>query len=303
MLDIKKLEESDQFIHCSVTRLPSNQLCFFTFIYARNPRLQRLVLWEDIKRIGSSISLPWCAIGDYNNVLSADERRGGEQVHPRETVHFMDCLLCTGLVDHKASGFFFTWSNNSQGPARIQSRIDRCLVNSWWSASFDDTGVEFLPHGVSDHSPIVVSWYSFTKKASSFRYSNAWAKIPGFFDVVNVAWQTDIHTDPMNLLVRKLKILKSRLIEWAKNNCSLLHKRVEEARKELFNIQKALHDNPLSVGLVVREKQILNKYGNLARAEMVSLKMKASCDWLCFGDRGTTYFHNAIKEKRSRNAI
>ncbi|KAF5198596.1 hypothetical protein FRX31_011817 [Thalictrum thalictroides] len=107
----------------------------------------------------------------------------------------------------------------------------------------------------------------------------------------------------MNLLVRKLKILKSRLIEWAKNNCSLLHKRVEEARKELFNIQKALHDNPLSVGLVVREKQILNKYGNLARAEMVSLKMKASCDWLCFGDRGTTYFHNAIKEKRSRNAI
>ncbi|KAF5202335.1 Endonuclease/exonuclease/phosphatase [Thalictrum thalictroides] len=229
-----------------------------------NAKLQRLNLWEDIKRLNNSINLPWCTLGDFNNVFYADERKGGEVVHPRETENFKDCLLHTWLNDHKASGFFFTWSNSSQGNGRIQSRIDRCLINPVWSSVFSDTEVEFLPHGVLDHSPIVIKWHSFVKKATSFRYSNDWFEMPGFEDIVKEVWQEDILSDPMNRLTRKLKMLKGKLIVWSKQNCSMLHKRVDEARHELMSIQKALRNNRTNVGLAIKEKQILKKYGNLA---------------------------------------
>ncbi|KAF5177186.1 hypothetical protein FRX31_033221 [Thalictrum thalictroides] len=127
-IDIQKIEESDQFVHCKALLLPSNQICLITFVYTRNAKTQRLVLWEDLKRLNNSINLPWCVLGDFKNVFFADERRGGEPVHTRETEIFKDCLVQKGLVDHKASRFFFTWSNSSQGNGRIQSRIDRFLM-------------------------------------------------------------------------------------------------------------------------------------------------------------------------------
>ncbi|KAF5204974.1 Dnase i-like superfamily protein, partial [Thalictrum thalictroides] len=300
---VRMISQSDQYIHAAVKFLPSNMEGYITFIYAKNDKNRRRLLWLDLINLGNSMRDPWCVAGDFNNVLSANEKVGGDVVHPRDTMYFEDCVIKCGITDINASGFFYTWSNKSPGTARIMTRIDRVMVNQAWTSMFPNCGAEFLPSGVSDHSPAKLVWYDFVKKAGPFRFSNAWFHLPGFIDLVTEVWNGRVSMDPMNTLIFKLVELKNRLKPWVKNNVTHLHARVEEAKGELYKVQEMLQVNHSDVTLAEREKMLLQNYGNLARAEYLSLKLKADCDWLSLGDRCTAYFHNSMKERKTRNAI
>ncbi|KAF5197550.1 Dnase i-like superfamily protein, partial [Thalictrum thalictroides] len=195
------------------------------------------------------------------------------------------------------------WSNSSLCAGRIYSRIDRCLVNHLWITSFPGSGACFKPNGVSDHSHVLLCWYDVHLKKSPFRFSNGWVQLPGFLDIVKKGWQLDVIENPMSVLVLKLTNLKNLLRAWVANTGSDMHKRVNEARCDLFKMQTLLHDSPNDVQLAVQEKQMLGKYGNLARAELAIMKQRSDCEWMTMGDRGTRYFHSMVKERRRRNVI
>ncbi|KAF9588516.1 hypothetical protein IFM89_013010 [Coptis chinensis] len=105
-------------------------------------------------------------MGDFNNVLFSHERLGDRAVHPRETLPFANSLNAAGLVDHTASGCFFTW-NSGGDSVRKWSKIDRCLVNSGWFSLQLATKVEFLRQGLSDHCPLVLTFLS-TSRVTPF---------------------------------------------------------------------------------------------------------------------------------------
>ncbi|KAF5183642.1 hypothetical protein FRX31_026771 [Thalictrum thalictroides] len=107
----------------------------------------------------------------------------------------------------------------------------------------------------------------------------------------------------MQILVIKQKILKHRLKDWAKVNCSKLHEKVLLALQQLEEIQRQLQTTPADISLSRLEKQALKKYCNLAAAEHNQLRQQSSCDWLTMGDRSTTYFHHAVRERKCRKAI
>ncbi|KAF5185574.1 Dnase i-like superfamily protein [Thalictrum thalictroides] len=253
----------------------------------------------------------WRSIDNYDKHPSGriwvcwnenEERIGRSLVHPSESSPLTECLLEAGLQDLSFSGFFFTWSNHSEGQARIMSKIDRCLVNSSWSSLFSSQA-EFLPHGVSDHSPILLSWFNVERKAFPFRFNNAWLNISGMMEVVLEAWSVPVYANPMQVLLLKQKNLKNKLKEWAKIHCSLLHEKVQQAYEQLENVQRQLQSNPTDVSLGRLEKSLLRKYCNLAEAEHNQIRQQASCDWLTMGDRSTAYFHFAVKERKNRKTI
>jgi len=62
--------------------------------------------------------------------------------------------------------------------------------------------------GLSDHSPILLSLHEKPHIKSLFRYYNFWAKMPGFFQTVKDAWDTNVSGTPLFIVVRKLSILK-----------------------------------------------------------------------------------------------
>ncbi|KAF5184030.1 Ribonuclease h domain [Thalictrum thalictroides] len=240
-------------------------------VYARNPCNLRNVLWEDVKRISNSMRNPWCVVGDFNNVLFSDERIGRDPVDPRETVHFMDCIVHSRLTDISVTCFFYTWSNSSLGAGRICSRIDRCIVNHQWYSVFLNTGACFKPNGVSDHCPIVLYWYDISIKASPFRFSNGWVHLPGFLETVNEGWKTMFEGNPMFVLIQKLAHLKHVLKSWMASS------------------------GP--------GKTTFKEVWELIRAELAIIQQRNNCNWLTMGDRCTSYFHSALKEITKRNAI
>lgn len=80
--------------------------------------------------------MPWCVIGDFNDMLYEDEKRGGRKQSHNLLVGFMETLNICGLQDLKFEGEKFIWER-SRGQANwIQERLDRGVANQSWRTIF-----------------------------------------------------------------------------------------------------------------------------------------------------------------------
>ncbi|XP_073033909.1 uncharacterized protein [Primulina eburnea] len=115
---------SAEVIHAWVNCVRTKKVFCASFVYAFNTIVQRRVLWEELQSISDTCSLPWILMGDFNNVLSQEEKKGGLAVKNYEI-----------LV------VFFTWMSPT-----VCSKIDRRLAKkqpkpfkflNMWSLSED----------------------------------------------------------------------------------------------------------------------------------------------------------------------
>lgn len=151
------LGSTSQLLHLQIEEVSSKKMIFLTVVYAKNRREERVPLWQEINNIASSMTSPWAVIGDLNCVAYSNERIGGLAIHPNDTRDLLQCMQDSDLQDIKAQGCFYTWSNRN-AQRHIMSKLDRCLVNGQWLAEFPYIEAEFMPPGISDHSPILLTW-------------------------------------------------------------------------------------------------------------------------------------------------
>ena len=70
--------------------------------------------------------LPWPLIGDFNEVLSKEEKSGGNHISQIRVRVIQDCMDTCHMLDLGFSGPNFTWTNKSGLEDLIQCRLDRC---------------------------------------------------------------------------------------------------------------------------------------------------------------------------------
>jgi hypothetical protein len=68
---------------------------------------------------------PLAYYGDFNSILSQEDKHNGAAVSTYETTDFRTCYSDLGLAELNYTGCHFTWSNGS-----VWSKIDRVLANS-----------------------------------------------------------------------------------------------------------------------------------------------------------------------------
>lgn len=207
--DLQVLHCSAQMVHCAVISVQGYRF-YLTFVYGFNKDHLRKPLREDLCSLVGSIQDAWCVLGDFNNVLNPDDRLGGAEVTAAEISDFKHCVETCGLQDAVATGHFYTRSNRQNAGDRIFSQIDRCLVNEDWMVKMTAT-VEFLPEGISDHSPILIKFDDYMHSKGVFRFCDMWVKHPQFGSLVAQAFQTQPQGCLMFKLVQRLKALLSPL--------------------------------------------------------------------------------------------
>ncbi|KAI9072345.1 hypothetical protein K1719_045708 [Acacia pycnantha] len=75
-IDVVVLRKEKQFIHLQCS-LPDKETFFLTCVYAIPRPALKHSLWQDLLVLSSSIHRPWVLAGDFNDILSSDERSGG----------------------------------------------------------------------------------------------------------------------------------------------------------------------------------------------------------------------------------
>lgn len=147
-----------------------------TGYYGIPDRLHRQSSWNLLRHLASVDNLPWVCIGDYNDLLSEQDKKGRVE-HPQWLYSgFREAIFYCNLTDISLSGYSFTWFRGRNIGNRVEERLDRAMANPAWHSRFPRASLLNLIAPVSDHNPILMNTegYQFHPRRKTFRFENRW---------------------------------------------------------------------------------------------------------------------------------
>ncbi|XP_074300402.1 uncharacterized protein LOC141631661 [Silene latifolia] len=153
---VNVIKKEVQVIHLHVFHLQFGYAWACSMVYGCKKYSDRRDLWISLIQMKSSCMDPLLVMGDFKNFLYFDERIGSA-VTSAEIREFQDCVDLCGLYDLIVTGAYYTWNNKQEGECRVSSRIDRVMANSLWILNGPSSIANFLPEGLYDHSPCILS--------------------------------------------------------------------------------------------------------------------------------------------------
>ncbi|XP_057431386.1 uncharacterized protein LOC130724214 [Lotus japonicus] len=242
-------------------------------VYASPAPGNRQFLWNHLMTLGRNMVDPWALVGDFNDIVSSDEQRGGtSSLHLFRATH---------------------------GQNLLQKRLDRGLATLDWRLRFPEGGVEVLHRHHSDHSPLLLRC---GKKPDSlglrpFRFEAAWIDHPMYGSVVENVWGRREFG-----VVQNLDDVRKDSLDFNKQIFGNIFKRKRRVESNINYLQHRLEseDSFYLLSQVQRAKEELNDI--LAQEEMLWYQ-KSREKWVKQGDRNTTFFHAQTIIRRKRNRI
>jgi endonuclease/exonuclease/phosphatase family metal-dependent hydrolase len=171
-LIVKEKEEEEWTLNC---------------YYGYPERGRRRQAWDLLRELRDMSDLPWCIVGDFNDLLAQEDKHG---THPHPN------WLCTGfcndvcdcdLTDIYLEGYPYTWIKSSGSPNVIEERLDRAMANSQWLMLYPNVKLTNLVTSHSDHSSILLQNSPLMRngRTYSFRFENSWLKEEDVDEVVD----------------------------------------------------------------------------------------------------------------------
>lgn len=114
--------------------------------------------------------------GDFNAILSNEEKSGGRDKEEWELRDFRSFIDDNDLIDVGYVGYPFTWNNKRSGRANIRMRLDRVVANPRWQTDFPNRALHHLKPGGSDHCPILLRFgLAEVQQIPRFIFYSRWA--------------------------------------------------------------------------------------------------------------------------------
>lgn len=140
-----------------------------------------------LRMLNSKPHLPRVCMGDFNEILLSEEKRGG-RVRPHcQMQAFRDALDTCGFMDLGFTSSEFIWQGVRNGQV-IWERLDRGVANYDWMAKFPTATIRHLHCISSDHRPLLLllnpSGELARWKRKPFCYEEMWLADQGCGDIV-----------------------------------------------------------------------------------------------------------------------
>lgn len=209
--------------------------------------------------------------------------------------YFMDCINLSKLIEPDFSGNFFTWRGGN--PFSIHSKIDRVFVNSLWLDKFNNFGINFGYHSISDHTPIsiMLQIQNIRKRKIPFKYKNSWHTYSDYNTVIVEAMDTTPSGNPLFKLLCKIKRVKSYLKNWSSTKPSM-QLMINNLKDHNNNIYNQLVSNPMNDNLLQVYSTGCDALHEMMRKIAMDNEQKMKINWLQKGYRPTEFFFSKISE-------
>ncbi|KAF7808415.1 reverse transcriptase [Senna tora] len=210
--------------------------------------------------------------GDFNEILSPDEKWGVRDASLSRIKDFQDCLDACGLTDMGFSGPKYTWYNKRPNGQIVFER--------------------------SDHNPMLLRSRPSqgNRNAQPFRCERIWINHLDFLNVLQEAWGT------IGNLSSKLGVLKNKAIEWNKVSLGNIFQKKKTLIRRLNSTGTAINSRP-SPQLALLEQELSNQYREVLLTEEELWASKARIDWLQLGDGNSKFFLTSVISRRRQNRI
>ncbi|XP_026399197.1 uncharacterized protein LOC113295052 [Papaver somniferum] len=271
-------------------------------VHAHVKVVQMRFLWSERKL--SDLNKPWIILGDFNAVLTQEEKVGGKLPNRNSMLDFNDCLDKCELLQAPRTGLQYTWSNCQHGSKRILCTLDRVVFNQKWLQFYGDWGYKVGMRVVSDHAPLLGGCASIPKPNNVPRnFQKMWLSHPNFLQVVDDCWAEPIVGDPAFQFLQKLKVLNKVLNEWNWNVFGNVQTKIKEAEIKVKEATQFSDDNPFDEKALNDLVMAENEYASREVQEKTLLRQKYRVKWIQEGSANTNFFHTIMKIRNSRNMI
>ncbi|KAE8663132.1 putative AP2/ERF domain-containing transcription factor [Hibiscus syriacus] len=244
--------------------------CWFINVYGPSVNLEKELFFEELLSFLENVDCPVCLGGDFNVVLSQEEKVGGA-VNSVSMNVFRDFVSKANLVYLPLSGGRITWCNNREAPTFV--RLDRFLVDHRFLSLFPMISQILQARSISDHNMILLE-------------NRGWNWGPKPIKMFNNVMEEDWFGEMMEELVNLCKLEKKKSI-------SSVLKGVKEATKRWS--RKGYLELP--------EKISRNELWKLHRREESIWLQRSRLKWIKDGDRNTKFSHLIALNRNRMNSI
>ncbi|OIT04251.1 putative ribonuclease h protein [Nicotiana attenuata] len=129
---------------------------WLTTVYSRSKVVKRRKIWNKLRPISSQATGPCDVCGDFNSIMTSDEKKGGTQHRLSQSFDSITCMEEYGLTDAGYTGTPFTWCNGWKKGRRISKRVEMVLFYEEWAELFSTVRVDNLPRTGSDHNVMLM---------------------------------------------------------------------------------------------------------------------------------------------------
>ena len=146
----------------------------FTAFYGFPATCDRYKSWKLLETLVGNESTPWVCIGDFNEILQANEQEGSNVRHDRQMEGFCNAVEHCRFLDLGLSRNKFSWFTTKMGGIKV--RLDRALGNQEWMDLFPHFKVQHLNKSSFNHVPVLLNWSARTpiRGKKQFRYEEVW---------------------------------------------------------------------------------------------------------------------------------
>lgn len=147
------LGQGDHHIDTEV-RLDGESPFRLTGYYGFASRALRAQSWDLLRDLSSRYTLPWCILGDFNDLLTSSEKRGRVGHLNSLFAGFKSAIEDCNLNDLGFMGAPYTWERGRGTFDWVEERLDRAFANRDWIDRFNQSRAFHLLQTTSDHLPM-----------------------------------------------------------------------------------------------------------------------------------------------------
>ncbi|KAF7152387.1 hypothetical protein RHSIM_Rhsim01G0140300 [Rhododendron simsii] len=302
-VDIDIETSSKNIVHTKISNNSNSYVWAASFIYGCPNREGRDQVWENLRGIWRSEILPWFGIGDFNEILSTEDKMGENSPNPARHISFHGMLLACGLIDLGFKGPKFTWRNNRRNGDLIMERIDMAFANAKWSELHSQAMV-FVDAGIgSDHNPLILNTsFPLQKVGKLFRFESFCTTEESCKPIIEEAWAMDYEGTKMVKVCKKQRGCKEKMKVWHRQTFGDIRLQIATLKDQLVEIQEKL-ELGLNSNYLATEKTIKCKLEDLWQKDAMFWHQRSKIKWLQMGDKNSHFFHLSTIQRRQINQI
>eukprot|EP00253_Pinus_taeda_P023717 PITA_23717 len=293
------------WIRTALESRTGDQPIIIYYVYVPNQYREKEICWDTlIANMEMDRNANLIVAGDFNLVLHANEKRGGNFTSDPFRSRLEVVIQDHDLVDIRPKNRRYTSSNRRIGSNNIMERLDRFLISIDFLSTFSTGYSNILNVAASDHYPVTLNLQLHCPLGPiPFKYSANWNRLPTAREVVYAAWTQHVEGSPTHIWETKLKKARQDLKNWAKSNYQEPEEHKKKIKQELEEVQQRIETQGLSQQNKDHEDKLYAQLCQTLREEETKSILKSRQLWLQEGDKNTAYFHKQATVRKIRNTV